>query len=100
MLRIACEAGLVVIAFVGEDLSETLVRQNPVVHAVRHRSDRVEKIAIPGLEPDTDRLHRAVGNQGRTEMRVALRNLAALDAETGDRRSRPSAEEFRGATGE
>ena len=41
MLRIAGEEELVVIAFVGEDLSETLVRQNPVVHAVRHRSDWV-----------------------------------------------------------
>ena len=79
------------VALVSEHFGETLVSQNPIVHAVRHRGDRIKEIAVPGLEPDADRLRRTVGDQRRAEMRIGLCNFAALDAEIGDRRSRPRA---------
>jgi hypothetical protein len=49
VLRIAGEQELVVVALVSEHFGETLVSQNPIVHAVRHRGDRVKEIAVPGL---------------------------------------------------
>src|SRR6516225_3929257 len=100
MLRIAGEEELVVVALVGEDLGETLVRQRPVVHSVGHGRDGVEVILVPGLEPDADRLDRAVRNKWRSEVLIGLRNGAAFDAEIGDRRSRPWAMILPGAAGQ
>src|SRR3984885_12741703 len=97
MLRIAGEQELVVVALVREHLGETFVRQNPVVHAICDRRSGVEEILVSGLEPDANWLRRAVGDQGRAEMRIALRNFAALDAKVGDSRSRPRAVIFPGA---
>ena len=97
MFGIAGEQELIVVALVGQHLGETLVRQDPIVHAIRHRSDRIKEIVVPSLEPNADRLRRAVRNQRRAEMRIALRNFAALDAEISDRRPRPGAVIFPGA---
>src|SRR3984957_3316841 len=97
MLRIAGEQELVVITLVREHLGETLVREGPVVHAVRHRRHGVKEILVSGLETDADWLRRAGGDQRRTEVRIALRNFGPLDVENWDLQTCPGAVIFPGA---